>query len=1046
MKVLIRSAPLALLLLLFCPMMLAQNQRADGTLTAQDSGACTTAGACLSLRLNSNAGASVVQLTGTFSGTVQFEGSADGNTWVAIAATPVAGGSAVTSATGTGAWGMNVSGLSYVRARCSTYTSGTVQVTITSSVAAANSRGGGGGGGGSGTVSNCTTQYAIFYAATTGTTATCTPNILMDLSVPAWPRVEVTGAFFDPRTTDTGATGCVNCIPNTALTTAGGPLIEDGDFEEWYYWVQGATPINFIPGWTHGASSDVTLSIDTTTPYQGLASLIVTTTAGAPANEALAYPSSIFSVIPGQTYSFSVYAHGDGTTAPKVILDLSDSNGTTLTTLSATGTSSTSWQHLTASGTAASGATLGFLELGPASTTSAAVTEFDAVQVYGPSIVTGLVDQALGSSTSPVCPNGTGGALTTTGCAGANAFSSLTGGTNTGAAMVVGTGASLGVTGSGTIDATTLGGKTFAAPAAIGSGTPAGGSFTTLSASSTVSGTGFSTYLASPPAIGGTAPAGGAFTTLSASSTVAGTGFSTYLASPPAIGGTAPAAGTFTTLGGTFTAHGVLLGEGTGANIAATAAGTAGQPFLSGGASADGAYGALNVGTSAVTGTGTPLNGFTGLSNPTAHSLMISEGSSPFTLLTSPSLNGNYTCGFNVTASAALDPSCALEGIPVVAETTNDNLAYNYRAAFLRWSGGTTATLTMGAATGNLASNMPFVAANFDSGNLTLTATSPNTIDGGSAGGSVTVLPNWARFVYQDSTPNWFTLAFPTISAFPTCGDATHALNFTATGIGCQAISATASAGGLTTQVQYNNAGALGGIAQWTTNGTTTMTGSSTAVLNLSGMAPASGLDLPQVAGAIPTTDGFIGVNLTTHALAWGSNGTTIVGAAAATGTGTSTACASHNWVSTVSAVAVPSCTQPAFTDISGTAATTQIPATAVSVDTTTPITVSTTNASEFYNNQNATAATAVTYNLPTAAAGKQFCFTNSYNGSAADTGVLTVATSATGQFIIFTDGTLSATGGNVTSGGAAGDASCVVGVDSTHWQLYVQRGTWTKH
>lgn len=40
----------------------------------------------------------------------------------------------------------------------------------------------------------------------------------------------------------------------------------------------------------------------------------------------------------------------------------------------------------------------------------------------------------------------------------------------------------------------------------------------------------------------------GAFTTLSASSTVSGTGFSAYLASPPAIGGTAPAAGTFTTV------------------------------------------------------------------------------------------------------------------------------------------------------------------------------------------------------------------------------------------------------------------------------------------------------------------------------------------------------------------------------------------------------------------------------------------------------------------------------------------------------------------
>jgi hypothetical protein len=53
---------------------------------------------------------------------------------------------------------------------------------------------------------------------------------------------------------------------------------------------------------------------------------------------------------------------------------------------------------------------------------------------------------------------------------------------------------------------------------------------------------------ATPPAIGGTTPAAGAFTTLSASSTVSGTGFSTYLASPPAIGGATAAAGTFSAL------------------------------------------------------------------------------------------------------------------------------------------------------------------------------------------------------------------------------------------------------------------------------------------------------------------------------------------------------------------------------------------------------------------------------------------------------------------------------------------------------------------
>jgi hypothetical protein len=123
-----------------------------------------------------------------------------------------------------------------------------------------------------------------------------------------------------------------------------------------------------------------------------------------------------------------------------------------------------------------------------------------------------------------------------------------------------------------------------------------------------------------------------------------------------------------------------------------------------------------------------------------------------------------------------------------------------------------------------------------------------------------------------------------------------------------------------------------------------------------------------------------------------------------------------------------------------------QVPAVATVVDTASPVTVSTTASSEYHFNQHATTGTAMTYNLPTAAAGKQFCISNSNNGSAANTGVITIAGSAAGQFIIFTDGTLSATGGNVTSGGAAADAACVVGVDATHWMLYVQRGTWTKH
>jgi hypothetical protein len=116
------------------------------------------------------------------------------------------------------------------------------------------------------------------------------------------------------------------------------------------------------------------------------------------------------------------------------------------------------------------------------------------------------------------------------------------------ALSVTQSGAGNAINASGTIVATAFSGPINGA---VGGSTPAAGAFTTLSASSTVSGTGFSTYLASPPAIGSTAANTGAFTTLSASSTVSGTGFSTYLASPPAIGGTAPAAGSFTNLNAT---------------------------------------------------------------------------------------------------------------------------------------------------------------------------------------------------------------------------------------------------------------------------------------------------------------------------------------------------------------------------------------------------------------------------------------------------------------------------------------------------------------
>ncbi len=88
----------------------------------------------------------------------------------------------------------------------------------------------------------------------------------------------------------------------------------------------------------------------------------------------------------------------------------------------------------------------------------------------------------------------------------------------------------------------------------------------------------------------------------------------------------------------------------------------------------------------------------------------------------------------------------------------------------------------------------------------------------------------------------------------------------------------------------------------------------------------------------------------------------------------------------------------------------------------------------------NSTANSIIT--LPTAEAGRQYCI--SYVGSG--TGITTeVLTSGSGQFI-WIQGTNSATGGYIISGGAVGDSVCMVGQSGTQWRAFAQSGTWVAH
>lgn len=102
--------------------------------------ACATALSCVWMAPPQNTGTVVVSVTGTFSGTLQFEGSIDGTTFVSIGAQTVPSGVQVTSTTGTGTFVLAVSGFVQVRVRASALSSGIAAVSLSaSSATAANS-------------------------------------------------------------------------------------------------------------------------------------------------------------------------------------------------------------------------------------------------------------------------------------------------------------------------------------------------------------------------------------------------------------------------------------------------------------------------------------------------------------------------------------------------------------------------------------------------------------------------------------------------------------------------------------------------------------------------------------------------------------------------------------------------------------------------------------------------------------------------------------------------------------------------------------------
>jgi hypothetical protein len=211
---------LLLLIVLSLTPIRAQTIPATANLTASDSGACTTPAACLTVNVTPSSAAAVIQLTGTFSATLQFEGTtSSGGTFVAIAATPVAGGSAVTSATATGSWRVTASGFAQIRVRCSAFTSGTVVAAITLSTGSSGTGNGSSGGavssvfGRTGAVAATSGDYTLDQIGNPAAQKTFTvPNADLPVSIAA------TGVFTNgtPGVNGPNIQGSLNsCSPST---------------------------------------------------------------------------------------------------------------------------------------------------------------------------------------------------------------------------------------------------------------------------------------------------------------------------------------------------------------------------------------------------------------------------------------------------------------------------------------------------------------------------------------------------------------------------------------------------------------------------------------------------------------------------------------------------------------------------------------------------------------------------------------------------------------------------------------------------------------
>lgn len=167
--------------------------------TSRSSGSLTAANETVTLGIN-ECGSATVQLSGTWSGTVTFEATTLGNTWVSVVAKNAATGAEATTATANGIYIIPAGGFNQIRARFSTATSGTLVIN-----------------------EQCGNGDNVVAISTTGATFTGGSELVDDAAfTPATSKVTVIGGEFDdtsPDSVNEGDAGAPRISANRNLYT-----------------------------------------------------------------------------------------------------------------------------------------------------------------------------------------------------------------------------------------------------------------------------------------------------------------------------------------------------------------------------------------------------------------------------------------------------------------------------------------------------------------------------------------------------------------------------------------------------------------------------------------------------------------------------------------------------------------------------------------------------------------------------------------------------------------------------------------------------------